>query len=156
DEVVIGRGNTRAGVRPEGGDAHRAAIRLADAWTSSTHARLSRVAGGGWVLEDAGSKNGVVLDGERTTRATLRDGQLIELGHTLLLFREAVPAAEDAPFAVAPRAVAPLPGLTTLVPSLELAFANLAGAARAALPIVVGGESGTGKELIARAVHALS
>ena len=152
DEVVIGRGAERTGVR----EGRRAAIRLADAWTSSSHARLSRAAGGGWVLEDAGSKNGVLLDGEKTARATLRDGQLIELGHTMLLFRDAMPADDEGPFAIAPRKVAPLAGLSTLLPTYEHQLANLVGAAAAVLPIVITGESGTGKELVARAVHALS
>jgi transcriptional regulator with PAS, ATPase and Fis domain len=156
EEVVIGRGAARAGVRPLENDPKRAAIRLADAWTSSAHARLVRVAGGGWVLEDAGSKNGVLLDGEKTTRATLRDGQIIELGHTMMLYREAMPAEDEGPFANAPRKVAPLPGLSTLLPTYEHQLANLVGAASAALPIVITGESGTGKELVARAVHALS
>jgi transcriptional regulator with PAS, ATPase and Fis domain len=156
NEVLIGRGAERAGIRPLEGDERRAAIRLTDPWTSSTHARLLRAPGGGWLLEDAGSKNGVLLDGERTERATLRDGQLLELGHTLMLFRDAAPVSDDAPFASGARAIASLAGLTTVVPTLEHAFANLVGAARAALPIVITGESGTGKELVARAVHALS
>src|SRR5689334_1980153 len=73
DEVVIGRGRTR--VLEYNGDAgvRRLSIRLDDPWLSSMHARLTRVLGR-WVFEDAGSKNGSLVNGVPQARADLTDG----------------------------------------------------------------------------------
>ena len=49
---------------------------------------------GSWVIEDAGSKNGTWLNGQRVTRATLPDGALLELGQNFLLYRDAPPASD--------------------------------------------------------------
>ena len=69
-------------------------IGVPDPGMSAAHARLQRVLGS-WVLADAGSKNGTYCDGRRVERAPLSDGALLELGHTLFVFREALPAGPD-------------------------------------------------------------
>src|SRR5262249_40649489 len=51
-------------------------------------ARLARDAAGAWMVEDLGSRNGVVVDGVRRDRAELRDGSVIRVGKSLLLFSE--------------------------------------------------------------------
>src|SRR5262249_37349572 len=95
DEVVIGRGNARASARTTQAGARRLVVRVPDRWMSATHAQLIKVFGR-WVLEDANSKNGTLLNGTPQKRAFLSDGDVFELGHTLFLFRDALPTlAED-------------------------------------------------------------
>ncbi len=131
-------------------------VRVPDSGMSGTHARIARTPGA-WILEDAGSKNGTRVNGEKTSRATLSDGDVIEIGHTFFLFRLLLPVrSEDPPETdaaeVAPRAH----GLATLIPTLARDFDRLAQVARSGASVVLGGESGTGKEVVARAVHELS
>ncbi len=72
DEATLGRGQA-------------ATIRLSDTTASRRHARVAR-AGGGFTLEDLGSKNGVRLGGARLGRrpAPLRPGDEIALGESVL------------------------------------------------------------------------
>src|SRR5712692_7672015 len=121
---------------------------------SSTQARLQSVLGS-WVIQDAGSKNGTWLDGRRVTSAPLRDGALLELGHSFLLYREALPAA--GPELLDARELRPpAERLATLSPALEAELDRLVLMARSRVPVLVRGETGTGKEVIASAIHELS
>ncbi len=62
------------------------AIRVRDRAVSRRHARILKLAGGHF-LEDAGSPNGVFLNGVRLVqRAELRHGDILELGQSLLRF----------------------------------------------------------------------
>jgi hypothetical protein len=63
------------------------AIRLADANVSREHAAFVPV-GNGWAIEDLGSTNGTLLNGEPVARALLHDGDVIEIGLTRLTFHE--------------------------------------------------------------------
>jgi transcriptional regulator with GAF, ATPase, and Fis domain len=156
DRVVIGRDTSRGVVRLSEQEKRVLVVRQADRWMSSVHARIER-GSMGWVLEDAGSKNGVFVNGVRTERVELVDGDLIDLGHTVFLFRADLPISpEESPHFDAALSPAPAIGLATLSPGLARHFAPLPEFSRSALPLLVLGESGTGKELIARAVHALS
>ena len=95
------------------------------------------------------------MNGASCAEAVLREGDLIEVGRTLLWYREAAPSggAEDEDT----RQLRPAaPGIATIAPAMSSALVPLAAIARTALPAIVLGESGTGKELIARALHALS
>ena len=125
---------------------------------SSQHARIES-SFGRWILTDAGSKNGTVVNGAAVERAVLQDGDLIELGHTLFWFRDRVPLRPDEPLDLDVDLAAVLarpPGLVTLAPTLSRALAQLEQMARSPIPIMLLGESGTGKELLARAIHDLS
>ena len=124
---------------------------------SSAHARLVRD-GRRWVLEDAGSRNGVVLNGEREDRAHLVDGDLFELGETLWLFRDrGGPRRRELPLDLDDRALPePLPGLRTFSPELHEAYEALARVVHVRVPVLLQAESGTGKEVCARAIHAQS
>jgi DNA-binding NtrC family response regulator len=152
DEVTIGRGDARTFTTRD----RRAWVELPDAGMSRAHARVTR-AFGGWVVEDAGSKNGTLVGGRPITRVELADGDVIEVGRTFLLFRRALPFDPEAP-ALLDGAAASLraPGLPTLSPAFERVLAALAAVAPAALPVILEGETGTGKEVAARAIHTLS
>ncbi len=95
------------------------------------------------------------MNGAPCAETLLRDGDLLEVGRTLLWYREAAPR-EGRDDVDTRRLDAAAPGLATIAPSMSAAVACLPAIARTALPAVVVGESGTGKELIARALHVLS
>ena len=40
-------------------------------------------------IQDLGSTNGIVVDGQHTTRANLRDGSRIVVGSTTIVYRQA-------------------------------------------------------------------
>ncbi len=150
DAVAIGRADRTSWER----SSARLSIGLDDARASSTHARLERVVHQ-WVLEDLGSRNGTLVNGLPVRRVVLANGDLIEMGHSFLRYRELAPASESRPDVVAdPDATSP--GLVTLVPTFAHALARLRLVAASPESILIMGESGTGKELIARAVHTLS
>ncbi len=145
--VEIGRGERRGWGQRSPGEPLRVAV--ADEALSTRHARLEKSTAG-WSLVDTGSKNGTLVNGRPVTRVELADGDLIEAGRTVFLFRDALLA--PSPGAVPP----PLPGLRTLDTRLASVFTELARAAASRVRVLVVGETGTGKELVARAVHELS
>ena len=156
DTVAIGRGAERTARRGPAGE-RRLELRFPGSTVSSSHARLER-AEAGWTVVDEGSKNGTFVNGERIPRAALRDGDLLEIGSTLLVYRAALPPPSgDAPpdLDSADLAAAP-PGLATLIPHHTEQLAALERIARLPIPVLLLGESGTGKEVLARAVHDLS
>ena len=155
-ELHLHRG-TRLEITRSGG---RIDLSLDDDAMSRQHAVLRRVVGG-WELEDLGSKNGTVVGGDRYMRTTLADGDLVEIGSTVLMFREtdvgnhAAREMADRDLAVAFDSSEP-PVFRTMALDLEHHLADLSRIAPSLLPVLVHGETGTGKELIARAVHDLS
>ena len=80
-QVDLGRGRERSSSRASG----VLVVRLADRWMSTAHARLTHD-GSSWILHDLGSKNGTLVNGERCERLELTPGDVIEVGHTILLF----------------------------------------------------------------------
>src|SRR5215470_6979454 len=88
--VEIGRGDARAFRR----DGELLRLDLDDRRTSQLHLRLVRDAGG-WVVEDAGSKNGTRVNGERVERSELADGDVIECGGTFLVLRRGIGPIRD-------------------------------------------------------------
>ena len=154
DEVVLRRGPHRSALR----SGTQLVVFIADQWLSGTHARLARE-GDGFVLRDAGSTNGTWVDGRPVPPEglRLRDGELIEIGHTLLLFRAAAP---QRPMDQSDLDGAQLDpgntGLVTLSSALQVEHERLATIARSSVPVVIGGETGAGKEVVARALHVLS
>jgi DNA-binding NtrC family response regulator len=156
DEVVVGRGPERGAMRQVGGGLARLLVRIPGRSMSSTHARLLREADG-WVLEDARSTNGSFVNGQRVERASLQEGDVIELGHTILVLRNALPT----PLGTVPtfdsnELGSTIAGMLTLHPTLWAEFATLTRLAGSELPMLLLGDTGTGKEVLARAVHALS
>ena len=156
--VLLGRGRERRYERRSGPAGHEVVLQVPDRWMSSQHARIE-ASFGRWILTDAGSKNGTVVNGELVERAVLRDGDLIELGHTLLLFRDRVPMTAEDPVDLAIDLAgleARPPGLVTLAPGFQRVLGELERMAASQVAILLLGESGTGKELLARAIHRLS
>lgn len=150
--VVIGRGSERRAER----NGAELLLRVPDRWMSSRHARLEP-SFGRWVLFDSDSKNGTFVNGQPTKRAVLADGDILELGHTLLVFCERVPMAPGDPAQVdLERAPVEHPGLATLSPDYNRELARLRQVAGSTVSVLIEGESGTGKEVLARAVHGLS
>ncbi len=143
DAVFFARGHgpARAEEVRAGGEAHLR-IEIPDKFLSGAHAAMQRIYGR-WLLEDQGSRNGTFVDGARVEKADLKDGAVVEIGHSFLVFRAAAP---DHP-----------PGS---IGSLHAGYAAqlraLDQAAVTRLPVVLRGETGTGKEVLARRVHALS
>jgi transcriptional regulator of acetoin/glycerol metabolism len=119
---------------------------LHDRFVSTPHA-VVRWSEGSWVLEDCDSRNGTRVDGAQVTRCALRDGAVIEAGHTFMVFRSSQPST--LPLAVAA-------DLDTRHPGLASQLRTLIRVAPGTVPVMVRGATGTGKELVARAVHARS
>ena len=156
DEVTIGRAPVRHHLREHRDDGARVlTLGVPDPRMSQPHARLVFEMGR-WILEDAGSKNGVMLNGTRHYRAVLEDGDLFDLGHSIFLFRDPVVHDELELDREGAELRVPAPGLATFVPSLRRTFEDLARIAPMPASVLLQGETGTGKEVIARAVHALS
>ncbi len=147
DRIDVGRGAARA-VRRDG-----RALRLdvPDPWMSSAHLRFERERAH-WVAVDAGSRNGILVNGAKQDRAVVMDADVVEAGRSFFVLRTGELAAEPA-LEVVPRA----PGtLATLDPLLAASFAELRTIAPAQLPVLVGGPTGAGKERVARTVHEAS
>jgi sigma-54 dependent transcriptional regulator, acetoin dehydrogenase operon transcriptional activator AcoR len=155
-EVELGRGDAAWAAREPRPGGTALVVRVPDGRMSSRHARIVRD-GAGFALVDEGSKNGSFVNGARAERTALRDGDLIELGHTFFFFRTAILAdRSDAAILVGADAEVRRTGLATLDPSLARQLAALADVSLSTESILVRGESGTGKEVVARAVHAVS
>jgi hypothetical protein len=154
--VNIGRGKERtsdlsASATPE------LTVRVPDRWMSTKHARIEHAVGR-WVLIDTDSKNGSIVDGHSTRRTPLADGALIELGHTMFVFREryAMPAGRDVPVVLDLGEVEPAPSSQTLDAALGERLAQLRAMAESSLHLLLTGEPGTGKLGLARLVHTWS
>jgi DNA-binding NtrC family response regulator len=141
ETVTVGRGRASGPSRAD----EQLAIWLEDQRVSTEHARLERGPDRRWLVRDLGSLNGVRLNGRPVTRASLGDGDVLEVGRTFLVFRGAqragmgdLEAGDDTP---------------SLQPELEARFTQLEALASSGVPVVVEGEPGVGKELVARLAH---
>jgi hypothetical protein len=72
------------------GRSREADVRLADVNVSRRHAELRQEGAAYWIV-DLGSTNGLEVNGKRTERARLRDGDKITMGSTEVLFGRALP-----------------------------------------------------------------
>ncbi|GAA1151860.1 hypothetical protein GCM10009654_04110 [Streptomyces hebeiensis] len=62
-------------------------VRIDDPGVSRRHCEIRT--GTPPTIQDLGSTNGIVVDGQHTTRATLRDGSRIVVGNTTIVYRQA-------------------------------------------------------------------
>jgi DNA-binding NtrC family response regulator len=137
------------------GDPASLRIEIADSWVSTHHAQLRRVMGR-WIVEDLGSRNGTRLNGVAIKSSALSDGDVLELGHSFLVFRPEVKASPEGAPKVSSGELGSHPSLATLNPELAAQFSALVPLAPSGVSIVIQGETGTGKELVAKAIHQLS
>lgn len=131
----------------------RSKLVIPDRWASTGHCHIRRV-GTSDVVHDDGSRNGTWVNGERVERyRVLADGDLIEVGHTLICYRtvdEHAAAALDATAGVAVGATSTRNAeVASVIRDLKLIAASRE-------PVLIVGEPGVGKETAARAVHAWS
>ncbi|RKG69813.1 FHA domain-containing protein [Corallococcus terminator] len=91
----VGRCHALAEAHTDIGRGDGVALRLRDRAVSRLHARIRRE-GPGFLLEDLGTPNGVFLNGVRLEApGALADGDVVELGRSLLRFQAAFDDAPD-------------------------------------------------------------
>jgi pSer/pThr/pTyr-binding forkhead associated (FHA) protein len=73
------------------GRSREADIRVSDVNVSRRHAEL-RQDGTAYLIVDLGSTNGLEVNGKRTDRAKVRDGDRITIGSTELVFGRSLPS----------------------------------------------------------------
>jgi sigma-54 dependent transcriptional regulator, acetoin dehydrogenase operon transcriptional activator AcoR len=152
--VELGRSGTgRRVVRREGAD-RSLSISIPDSWLSRNHALL-RHESNAWFVEDLGSKNGTFVNGRPVRRQELEDGDVLEVGHTFLVFRDRVPFS-DHELADLQLEPSKEPDLASLNGGFAGQIRVLESIALSRVSVVLRGEVGTGKEVAARALHRLS
>jgi transcriptional regulator with PAS, ATPase and Fis domain len=155
-DLVIGRAAAREVEWLPGGAP--LAVRIPDRCISTSHARIEHESGGCFII-DSGSKNGTRVNGVEVKRRLLRDGDVIEVGGSFLVFREDAVQASRLVSAARERTEHPADrarALTTVSPRMEDTLAAMQRIAESDRAVLITGETGTGKELTARAVHELS
>ncbi|RYZ39189.1 MAG: FHA domain-containing protein [Myxococcaceae bacterium] len=115
----VGRCHALAEANTDIGRGDGVALRLRDRAVSRLHARIRRE-GAGFVLEDLGTPNGVLLNGVRLEApGTLAEGDVIELGRSLLRFQAAFDDAPEGGALVLPVSEDGVPQATLLPPERE-------------------------------------
>ncbi len=71
-------------------------IQIKDDSMSRVHALLSRGSDGGWVVEDAGARNGTFVGGQQVTRRLLAQGDVIQLGFRTAFRFDNLPSSQAA------------------------------------------------------------
>jgi DNA-binding NtrC family response regulator len=156
DRVLLARGPARRFERSFDGSERVLTIRIPDPRASSRHATLERN-GATFALRDLDSRNGTRLNGSPVTALTaLDDGDLVQLGHTILLYREAISFPLEEPADADSTSHKASTPLATILPSLARKASSLERVGRSATPVLILGETGAGKEVLARAIHRIS
>ncbi len=97
-------------------------------------------------LDEHGSRNGIFVDGKRSTGGLVRASSVLRLGDTVLAVG----------FAPARRPTRQPSAAVGASARLLDALCSCEDAAQSDIPVLLLGETGTGKEILARAVHELS
>src|SRR5262249_43463234 len=121
DSLRVGRGEARALVTT---DDAGPVLTVPDARMSGSHARIVRT-DGQYLVTDCGSTNGTLVDGAPVATHALRDGDLVELGQTLALYREIEHAGPATSFDSNALVDGGEPGFATLEPGLAQSFEQL-------------------------------
>jgi DNA-binding NtrC family response regulator len=128
-----------------------------DRWASARHAEIARQGVDAHspvdTIRDVGSRNGTFVNGTRLSGPQrLADGDLIEIGHTLFVYRKAAPELArriaDDPLRIGPT--------VTRCPAVAALALDLARIAPTGQSVLITGETGSGKEIVARTVHEAS
>ncbi|MDQ3369960.1 MAG: sigma 54-interacting transcriptional regulator [Myxococcota bacterium] len=147
DRVEVGRGPARTA--RQAGRTLR--VEVPDPWMSSAHLRFERERAH-WLAVDAGSRNGILINGAKQDRAVVAEQDVIEAGRSFFLLRTGEPAAEPAlDLMPVTRGT-----LATLDPALAGDFDELRRIAPSRVPVLIGGPTGAGKERVARTLHEAS
>ncbi len=147
--ILLEQGSLVLGREPSPGG-----VTLALSSVSRLHARVQRKHER-CSVHDLGSRNGVLVRGEKVDSAELEAGDDVRIGDAIFVFVADGADAFVGTLASGARE-APLHGAITGGPATRRIFDDLAAIARTDLPVLVRGETGTGKELVAQAVHAAS
>lgn len=141
-------------------------LELLDRWASLRHVRIER-RGDSDVLLDVGSRNGTFINGARAAEQELFDGDMIEIGHTLLRYRAVEPRLAAAVLSSSGNGGSAGHGsggnrplmfgpTRTLCPEVATLAIELLRIAPALEPVLILGETGVGKEIAASTIHKLS
>jgi DNA-binding NtrC family response regulator len=147
ERIEIGRGAARTAKR----DGKTMRVEVPDPWMSSAHLRFERERAH-WLAVDAGSRNGILINGAKQDRAVVLEHDIVEAGRSFFLLRTSERAAER-DLDVLPKTAGTL---ATLDPALAAAFAELRQIAPSQIPVLIGGATGAGKERVARTLHVAS
>ena len=132
-------------------------LALMDPRVSTEHAELVRD-GAEVLVRDLGSSNGTWVNGERVEgEQRLESGDLIEVGRSVLCFRQTTTALASQVIGKKGRAQGVSFGtLRTLNPELGELYRKLSKIAATPQPVLIIGETGTGKDVLANELHKLS
>ena len=132
---------------------------------SHSHALLER-RDGGWIVSDAGSRNGTKVNGIAVARQMLTDGDVISFGNVGLTYRAVDAGGAKSEHAMETRVVskAEVDDISSARSASSLVgrsvalqnavrLAVKAARARSEPLVMINGESGTGKELFARLIY---
>jgi DNA-binding NtrC family response regulator len=121
-------------------------IVIDDPFISPVHARISLASSGdGYQIEDAGSKNGLFLNGVRVKSAPLPGQGILRLGRSTLSWTEMEASGDESDG-----------GWIVADPFMRETVDRLRKVANSSLPVLLLGETGTGKEIFARLLHQWS
>ncbi len=101
------------------------------------------------LLRNEASRNGTFVNGRQITEAQLRDGDLINVGDSFLVFRLVAKSGSGL-------SAAPIDGLIGSAPCVCALRSMLRRIAPTETTVLVLGETGTGKEVVANSLHRLS
>ncbi len=142
-DLTLGRGDP---AQRKPGDGR---LLVDDPWMSSRHAQLFRE-GEQYVIEDLGSTNGILVNGESVKRHVLAAGDLLETGRTFWSYQE-----ENRAYSLRAEPVE-LGTWATWTPLLAQQLSDLERHAPSKKHILMSGPEGTGKGFLARTVHLMS
>lgn len=125
-------------------------IMLKDETMSRVHFEIHKMKDG-YVLKDAESLNGTLINGVRVREAYLSAGSIIRAGKTELKF-----ASMDETFDITPSKKTKFLNLIGGSVAMRRIYTIIEKVAPTDVTILIEGESGTGKELIAAAIHEKS